>query len=112
MVDGSAASVVTGSGADLMGASPSGPGQIEAGWRMFVVISFANRWRISMTVSGMSPGSVGRRCSVAAMAARIAAAHDQGGVAMPGVPAADLVLVETDGAFRVLEAALDGVTLG
>jgi hypothetical protein len=29
--------------------------------------------------------------------------HDQGGVAVPAVPPADLALVETDSAFRVME---------
>src|SRR6266545_8087197 len=35
------------------------------------------------------------------------ASQDQSGVAVPGVPPADLVLVEADRAFRGLEAGLD-----
>jgi hypothetical protein len=42
--------------------------------RVTVVISFAKSRRISVTVNGMSPGSVARRRSFAAMAVRIAAA--------------------------------------
>ena len=58
-----------------------------------------------MTVSGISPGSAWPAAFGGGDGGQDRGGeHDQGGVAVPGVPPADLVLVESDGAFGVLEA--------
>ena len=78
--------------------------------RTVFVISLANRWRISLTVNGISsPAAVGRcwrSCAAMTVEQRVGE-HDQGRVAVPGAPFADLVLVQADLALAGLETLLD-----
>lgn len=88
-----------------MDAVPSGPGEVVVGWSGGMgdqdreqVPDVGDGQRDQAGLGGVAAfggGDRGQdRCGE----------HDQGGVAVPGVPPSDLVLIETDGAFRVLEA--------
>jgi hypothetical protein len=97
--------VVAGPGACLVDAAPSGPGEVEAGRSGDAgnecreqAADFVDGQRDQPAVYGSAAISGGDRGQDRR------GEHDQGGVAVPGVPASDLVLVEADGAFRVLEA--------
>src|SRR4051794_37087539 len=106
---GLAASVVAGQGALLVAASPGGPVQPVADGVDGVrdqfreqVPDFVNCQRNQLGVGvGALLAFVGGDDREQGMGE-----HDQGGVAVPGVPLADLVLVQTDLSFAGLETLL------
>src|SRR2546430_6164681 len=109
MVGVASGAVVAGTGAGLVDTSPSGPGQVEVGGSgdgsdqfREQATDFGDGQRDESSFGG--PPAFGRRDG----GEDCRGEHDQGGVAVPGVPPADLVLIETEGAFRVLEARFDG----
>src|SRR2546430_6042817 len=106
MIGVAAAAVVAGSGAGLVRAPPSGPGQVETG----------RPGGVGDQLREQAPDFVHGQRDQPGFAARMSlmfvggddgqdgvGEHDQGGISVPGVPPSDLVLVEADSALRVLD---------
>ena len=100
---------MSGLGAGVAGArrtSAAGAGRRRAG----LMIRWAKRLAISLRVSGICPAGPGLPASLGGGGdgQEGAGEHGEGDPAVPGGPAADLVLVQAGEAFAGLEVLLDG----